>query len=248
MQNTEAHVTWRPNENGQPQPYSSLFNDVYFSSDDGLAETNYVFLQGNILAERFNTLDQFTIIETGFGTGLNFLCAAQLWLSIAPAQATLHFISVEKHPLSLHDLVKALQLFPSLQPLAAHLIAQYPQILSEKTISLFNQRVKLTLMIGDASQCLSGFQHKADAWFLDGFAPAKNPDMWGETLFAQMARLSHTQTTFATFTSAGAVRRGLQAAGFKINKCAGFGKKREMLHGCFTDNFSLGKTLVRQTT
>jgi tRNA U34 5-methylaminomethyl-2-thiouridine-forming methyltransferase MnmC len=248
MQNNEAHITWHLNENGDPQPYSSLFNDVYFSSDDGLNETEYVFLQGNDLTERFNTLNHFTIIETGFGTGLNFLCAAQLWLNIAPAQATLHFISVEKYPLSLYDLVKALQLFPSLQPLAADLIAQYPQILSGKTISLFNQRVKLTLMIGDASQCLSGLQHKADAWFLDGFAPAKNPDMWGETLFAQMARLSHVQTTFATFTSAGAVRRGLQAAGFKVNKRAGFGKKREMLHGCFTDNFSLGKPFVRQTT
>ena len=237
MKNNEAHITWHLNENGDPHPYSSLFNDVYFSSDDGLNETEYVFLQGNALAERFNTLDQFTIIETGFGTGLNFLCVAHLWLNIAPAQATLHFISVEKYPLSLDDLVKALQLFPSLQHPAADLTAQYPQILSEKTISLFNQRVKFTLMIGDASQCLSGLQYKADAWFLDGFAPAKNPDMWGETLLAQMARLSHVQTTFATFTSAGAVRRGLQVASFKVSKRAGFGKKREMLHGCFTDNF-----------
>lgn len=243
MQNNKAHIAWHLNENGHLQPYSSLFNDVYFSSDDGLNETNYVFLQGNDLAARWQITQPFTIIETGFGTGLNFLCAAQLWLQSSPSHAPLHFISIEKYPLNLQDLTQALCSFPSLQPLAADLIAQYPKVLSEKTINLFNQRVKLTLLIGDASKCLSDWQHQADAWFLDGFAPAKNPDMWSNHLFAQMARLSHAQTTFATFTSAGAVRRNLQAAGFKVNKRIGFGKKREMLHGSFTANLFVDKSL-----
>ncbi len=234
MQNIEARIEWRSNESGALQPYSSAFDDVYFSSDDGLKETNHVFLQGNHLAVRWQSALQFTIIETGFGTGLNCLCAAQLWLQHAPANAKLHFISVEKHPLNQQDLIKALALFPNLQTLTTELIAQYALLLSRKTIGLCKNRIQITLLIGDASECLNGLQHKADAWFLDGFSPAKNPSMWSKSLFAQMAKLSQAQTTLATFTSAGAVRRGLQAAGFAMRKRTGFGKKREMLCGVFT--------------
>jgi tRNA 5-methylaminomethyl-2-thiouridine biosynthesis bifunctional protein len=229
-----ANIEWRNH-----QPYSTAFDDVYFSSDNGLLETEYVFLQGNHLPARWQTLGttEFVIIETGFGTGLNFLCAVRLWLEAMPQKAILHFISVEKYPLSLHDISTALQCWPKLDTVRSEFLAHYPSLLTDKkTISLFDHRVHLTLLIGDATTELSTTQTLADAWFLDGFAPAKNPDMWQPSLFAQMARLSHHKTTFATFTSAGMVRRGLIAAGFEVNKQVGFGKKREMLTGIFVSD------------
>lgn len=232
--NTHAKIEWRDN-----QPYSTTFGDVYFSSDDGLLETEYVFLQGNNLPLRWQQLatDNFTIMETGFGTGLNFLCAARLWLDTAAKDATLHFISVEKYPLTPEDISTALQSWDDLNIVKAPLLAQYSSLLSGKdTISLFENRVHLTLLIGDATEQLQHIKNEVDAWFLDGFAPAKNPDMWQPTLFEQMARLSHNNATFATFTSAGVVRRGLIGAGFKVNKRSGFGKKREMLTGHYQGN------------
>lgn len=223
------NIEWRDG-----QPYSSQFQDVYFSSDNGLAETDYVFLQGNDLSRRFLQLDsnEFTIIETGFGTGLNFLCAAKLWLNIAPKNTKLHFISTEKYPLTLSDLATAQSLWPDFKSLSHEFLLTYQSLLnSTGTSSLFDDRVQLTLLIGDANITLNDLTTKTDAWFLDGFSPSKNPDMWQASLFSHMARLSNTRTTFATFTSAGIVRRGLQAVGFKVNKQAGFGKKREMLIG-----------------
>lgn len=243
-----AQIEWR---NGQP--YASAFDDVYFSSDNGLAETEYVFLQGNHLSERWHDFkgEAFTIAETGFGTGLNFLCAAKLWLQTAPQTAVLHFISTEKYPLCLQDMTKALALWPALAELSEALLAQYESLLQENHLVLFNQRIRLTLLTGDASEQLakvtilpsphpsplkgeSVYQsHTVNAWFLDGFAPGKNPEMWQATLFKTMAKHSNAETTIATFTSAGAVRRGLIEAGFAIKKRAGFGKKREMLLGHF---------------
>lgn len=226
-----AELAWN-----DQQPFSAQYQDIYFSTDNGLLETGYVFLQGNDLLDRWqqSSVKAFTIAETGFGTGLNFLSAAKLWLETAPKQATLHFISVEKHPLSLQDITSALQLWPDLTKFSVPLLTQYTMLIDNRTISLYDDRVRLTLLIGDATEQLSQMTHKADAWFLDGFSPAKNPDMWQTALFEQMARHSHAATTFATFTSAGMVRRGLAAAGFKVNKRAGFGKKREMLYGQFT--------------
>jgi len=217
-------------------PYSTEFGDVYFSSDNGQLETEYVFLQSNDLQSRWQALDSgtFTIIETGFGTGLNFLCAASLWLRTAPAGAHLKFMSVEKYPLNLQDMASALQHWPALKPVAEQLLGQYESLLNTGSISLFSSRIGLDVLFGDATECLSTLRTKADAWFLDGFAPSKNPEMWQAALFAQMARLSHAGSTFATFTSAGAVRRGLIAAGFAAGKRTGFGKKREMLHGYYT--------------
>jgi tRNA 5-methylaminomethyl-2-thiouridine biosynthesis bifunctional protein len=226
-----ATIEWRNN-----QPYASTFQDVYFSSDDGLAETDYVFLQGNQLLQRWQSLssDTFTIIETGFGTGLNFLCAAQLWLENAPSHASLQFYSVEKYPIDLANMQLALQYWPKLNGLISPFLEQYAKLLNgTEIVTLFNNRVTLHLLIGEATEQLATIQQPADAWFLDGFAPSKNPDMWQASLFAQMAKLSNQSTTFATFTSAGDVRRGLTAAGFTVYKRTGFGKKREMLHGKF---------------
>lgn len=238
------HRDANPNSQTQPMqlawkdglPYSNEFEDVYFSSDNGLLETEYVFLQGNQLQSRWQQVDltQFTIIETGFGTGLNFLCAAQLWLAHAPQQAVLHFVSVEKYPLSLADLTAALALWPQLAALSAPMLHQYHALMQQQTISLYEQRVQLTVHIGDATEQLARIPNIADAWFLDGFAPAKNPDMWQAGLFNEMAAHAHHDTTFATFTSAGDVRRGLIAAGFQVSKRPGFGKKREMLCGSFS--------------
>lgn len=215
------------------QPFSAEYQDIYFSTDNGLLETEYVFLQGNNLFDRWQqaNMNIFTIAETGFGTGLNFLSAAKLWLETAPKQATLHFISVEKHPLTLQDITSALQLWPDLSQLCLPLLAQYPLLIDQKKISLYDGRVQLTLLIGDATEQLSRITDQADAWFLDGFSPTKNPEMWQTALFEQIAMHSHAATTFATFTSAGMVRRGLAAAGFQVNKRAGFGKKREMIYG-----------------
>jgi len=226
------HIEWRDG-----QPYASRFQDVYFSTDHGLQETEYVFLQGNALTPRWKNLAQetFTIAETGFGTGLNFLCAAKLWLALAPINTQLHFISTEKYPLSLADITQALALWPELSSISKPLLAEYTHAVQSGTpLMLFESRIKLSLHIGDATHILQTLNLKhtsVDAWFLDGFSPAKNPDMWQPALFTQMAALSNTQSTFATFTSAGDVRRGLISAGFTVQKKTGFGKKREMLTG-----------------
>ena len=226
-----ANIEWRDG-----QPYASEFQDVYFSTDNGLLETDYVFLQGNHLTNRWLNpeMQTFNIGETGFGTGLNFLCTVNTWLSTSPKHAKLHFISTEKYPLNLQDLRTALNLWPQLKAFSEPLLAQYDNLINgANTIALYDNRVQLSLLIGDATASLSKVTCQVDAWFLDGFAPAKNPDMWQTELFQEMARLSKPSTTFATFTSAGSVRRGLINAGFNVSKRVGFGKKREMLIGSF---------------
>ena len=242
MQNsikTLAEIEWR-----DAQPYASAFQDVYFSSDNGLLETEYVFLQGNHLPTRWQQLatnhlnsHTFTIAETGFGTGLNFICAAKLWLETSPSNAMLHYISVEKYPLSLQDITSALALWRALQAFNEPLLATYESLCNGlETTLLFDNRIKFSLLIGDATERLCNIHNRIDAWFLDGFSPSKNPDMWQGALFEQMTRLSNIEATFATFTSAGEVRRGLIAAGFEVTKQPGFGKKREMLTGRFLAN------------
>lgn len=232
MPKPEANIFWK-----EGQPYSAQYEDVYFSSDSGIDETEYVFIQHNQLEQRFKTLDQnqFTIVETGFGTGLNFLCAWALWDKTAPRYARLNFVSTELHPLTASDLSLALTLWPSLESYAQALINQYQNIVPGTHVLEFSQgRVNLTLLIGDIDDTLPSLYANVDAWFLDGFSPAKNPQMWQPHLFSAMAKISHADTTFATFTSAGVVRRGLEAAGFKVQKAVGYGKKREMLFGQFS--------------
>ncbi|GGK73146.1 bifunctional tRNA (5-methylaminomethyl-2-thiouridine)(34)-methyltransferase MnmD/FAD-dependent 5-carboxymethylaminomethyl-2-thiouridine(34) oxidoreductase MnmC [Amphritea balenae] len=218
-------------------PISPQFDDYYFSSDDGLAESEYVYIQGNNLQECFHSLTSpsFTIAETGFGTGLNFLTTWQLWKNSATADKTLHFISVEKYPISKQDLTRALSAWPQLKDEADQLLEKYPQLTPGfHKLTFDSGQVELTLMLGDVIDCYNQLTVKADSWFLDGFAPAKNPDMWTPELFQLMARLSKPDTTFATFTCARVVRDGLKQAGFNIQKRTGFGLKREMLYGSFT--------------
>lgn len=227
-------------------PYSIEFNDIYFSTDDGLDETNYVFIEQNQLKARFQSLSQprFSIIETGFGTGLNFLVASQLWLQLAPVDAQLHFSSIEKYPLCSSDLSRAYALWPQFTAVSAELLQQYKTLQSGTNhFSIAGGRIQLSLQVDDIALALPQLTQKADAWFLDGFAPAKNAEMWAADVFAHIARLSHIGTTFATFTSAGLVRRGLQEIGFEVEKRVGFGKKREMLCGTFAGQSAcLGKS------
>ncbi|WP_426416796.1 bifunctional tRNA (5-methylaminomethyl-2-thiouridine)(34)-methyltransferase MnmD/FAD-dependent 5-carboxymethylaminomethyl-2-thiouridine(34) oxidoreductase MnmC [Aestuariirhabdus sp. LZHN29] len=226
-----ANLTW--DDEGQPR--CPRFNDFFFSSDSGIDESRYVFLQQNQLAKRFKRLgtgDRFTIAETGFGTGLNFLCCWHLWKQQAAPDARLHFISTEKYPINSKDLTRALALWPELESMAQPLLQAYPLALSGTHRMIFDDgRVNLTLCIGDAVTSLQGFDAHIDCWFLDGFSPAKNPDIWQPRLFQSMADMSSAGATFATFTSASSVRKGLLAAGFHIEKIPGFGIKREMLRG-----------------
>lgn len=219
----------------QGQPLSRGFGDVYFSRASGLEETRYVFLGHNELPGRFAALPaggRLSIGETGFGTGLNFLCAWQLFERTAPADARLHFVSVERFPLTRADLRKALALWPELAPYADALLDQYVAVHPGFQRFVFaNGRVVLTLLVGDVLEHLPELDARIDAWFLDGFAPAKNPEMWTPALFAELARLSAPGASLATFTSAGFVRRGLNEAGFAMQRVKGFGQKREMLAG-----------------
>ena len=215
-------------------PHSSQFDDVYFDKESGLEETRYVFLQHNQLYQRWQTLTQanFVIAETGFGTGLNFLCAWQAFEAQSPADKTLHFISVEKYPLSKAALTKALAMWPSLQAYSDALIQAYPEVCHGfHRIELAEGRIQLTLWFGEAATGFEQLNANVDAWFLDGFAPSKNPEMWSDLLFQHIRRLSHKGTSFATFTAAGIVRRGLQSVGFDVRKVKAFGIKREMAIG-----------------
>lgn len=228
-----AQLDW--DEHGQP--LSRSYGDVYFSRANGLEETRHVFLAHNRIIERCQALPaggRLIIGETGFGTGLNFLCAWQAFAEHAPQDARLHFVSVEKFPLTQADLQRALALWPELAPYAGQLLAQYRAIHPGfQRLLLDGGRVVLTLMVGDVLECLPQLDARVDAWFLDGFAPSKNPEMWTDALFTELARLSAPGATLATFTSAGFVRRGLIAAGFAVVRVKGFGHKREMLAGPF---------------
>ncbi|MFJ3470405.1 bifunctional tRNA (5-methylaminomethyl-2-thiouridine)(34)-methyltransferase MnmD/FAD-dependent 5-carboxymethylaminomethyl-2-thiouridine(34) oxidoreductase MnmC [Pseudomonas sp. NPDC090201] len=228
-----AQIDW--DERGNP--HSRAFADVYFSTESGLDETRHVFLTQNQLHERFTALPadgRLVIGETGFGTGLNFLCAWQLFEACATPGARLQFVSVEKFPLSRADLERALTLWPELKTFADQLLEQYVAIHEGFQRLVFDGgRVMLTLLIGDALEMLPQLDGPIDAWFLDGFAPAKNPEMWTPELFAELARLAAPGSTIGTFTSTGWVRRALNAAGFKMKRVPGIGHKWEVLRGSF---------------
>ncbi|QTF92268.1 tRNA (5-methylaminomethyl-2-thiouridine)(34)-methyltransferase MnmD, partial [Halomonas sp. BM-2019] len=229
-----ARLDWRRDDTGEEAPRSATFDDVYFSRHDGRAETEHVFLAANRLPERFAAWQAhrpFVIGETGFGTGLNMLCAWACFDAHAPAGARLHLVSTEKFPLAREDLARALAAWPDLAHRAAALVAQWPEPVAGVHRLWLDGRVTLDLHFGDAAERLALLDGRVDAWFLDGFAPARNPEMWQPALFLAMAARSRPGATFATFTCAGPVKRGLKAAGFHWRKVPGFGRKREMLAG-----------------
>ena len=241
MKSKHAQVHF--NESGTP--VADHFDDVYFSNDSGIDETQHVFVAGNDLAERWQQWcnPTFVIAETGFGTGLNFLVAMRAFNEFRAANPDhplkrLYFITTEKFPLPQQDMQRALEAFPALKDEAEALASLYPMGLEGcHRLHFDNHSTTLDLWIGDVHELLPQWHSPVngliDAWFLDGFAPSKNPDMWTDALFSQMARLSKTGTTFGTFTAAGIVKRGLAGVGFTIKKRNGFGRKRDMLTGVF---------------
>lgn len=227
--------------NQENTPVSDKFDDVYFSNQDGLAETHYVFLEGNQLWERWVNYQEahFVIAETGFGTGLNFFAVTSLFREFrqkypdSPLKR-LYFTSFEKYPLPLDALQQAHLAYPQFSHLAQHLQQNWLNPIQGCYRFHFDETT-LDLWFGDVAENLPQLgdymNGKIDAWFLDGFAPSKNPDMWNEQLYQQMFRFTKLQGTFATFTAASAVRKGLENAGFNMTKRKGFGKKRECLSG-----------------
>ncbi|WP_111732409.1 tRNA (5-methylaminomethyl-2-thiouridine)(34)-methyltransferase MnmD [Roseovarius amoyensis] len=200
-------------------PVSRRFDDPYFSLEDGLAETAHVFLVGNGLPERF--FDGFHIAELGFGTGLNLLAALRLWRESGQA-GVLRYTAFEAFPMTPDDMRRAQAAFAGLAMPAAELAPHW----GAAEIDLPDLRFRL--VEGDARATLPGWTGVADAWFLDGFAPAKNPELWEETLLSQVFAHTAPGGTAATYTAAGAVRRGLAAVGFEVTRVPGYGRKRHM--------------------
>ncbi|WP_440958810.1 bifunctional tRNA (5-methylaminomethyl-2-thiouridine)(34)-methyltransferase MnmD/FAD-dependent 5-carboxymethylaminomethyl-2-thiouridine(34) oxidoreductase MnmC [Oceanicaulis sp. LC35] len=229
LKRPHARIDWT--ETG---PVAVDAGDVYFSAEDGLAETRSVFLQAANFPDRFAKGRSTVVAELGFGTGLNFLALWDLFVKTAPSDARLHFVSIEGFPLHKADAERALSAFPELAALSAQLTEVWPSPHKGPHRRVFeNGRVMLTVFHDLAETALPNMAFKADAWFLDGFAPAKNPDMWDTDVFAELARLSAPGAPAVTFTVAGAVRRGLAAAGFSVEKKPGFGRKRERLEAIF---------------
>ncbi|MRA03111.1 FAD-dependent 5-carboxymethylaminomethyl-2-thiouridine(34) oxidoreductase MnmC [Acinetobacter lwoffii] len=236
-------------------PVSKQFGDVYFSKDNGLLETRHVFLNGNDLTTRLADLkpfEYFCVGETGFGTGLNILALWQLWQQVRPDNHShLHAISVEKFPLSKVDLIRALNAWPELKPLADQLISQYPMpIAGCHRLSFPKERFSLDLWLGDAHDVFPVIEKTApvNAWFLDGFAPSCNPDMWEENVLNNIVRLSEIGTTFASFSVAGVLKRGLKNHGISISRPRGFKHKREMLKAIWKPAEETESSLIQEIT
>ncbi len=213
-------------------PFAPDFQDIYHSASGGLAQARHVFLGGNSLPERWRGRDSFTILETGFGLGLNFLAAWDALRGDPQGPARLHFVSVERHPFLAADLAEALAPFEELRALATGLVATWPPpIAGFHRLQFDGGRVQLTLLAGDARELLPQLEASVDAFFLDGFSPAKNPEMWSPEVVRELARVARPGATLATWTVAGGVRAALSGAGFRVEKREGFGSKREMLAG-----------------
>lgn len=210
-------------------PYSEAFGDVYHSADGGTAQARQVFLHGNGLPERWRGRRIFTILETGFGFGLNFLSSWRAWREDPARCGRLHFVSIEKHPFHAEDLAVLLKEFPDLQD---SLLSRWPMLVpGMHRIEFDDGNVFLTLFFGDVAEGLPQLSLAADAIYLDGFAPAKNPAMWEPRLLRHLGRLAAPGATLATWSVAAPVRDALQGAGFAVEKRPGFGSKREMLAG-----------------
>lgn len=208
----EGGIEWRG-----AVPVSNRFDDPYFSLAGGLAETRHVFLAGNDLPQRLRP--GFHVAETGFGTGLNLLALAQV------AQVPVRFTSFEAFPLGMEELARAHAAFPELADLSAQLRAGWG------AAQLQVGQVTAEVILGDARETLPAWQGRADAWFLDGFSPARNPELWSDALLAEIGRHTAPGGSFATYTAAGHVRRALEAAGFEVARSPGFAGKRHMSRG-----------------
>ncbi|WP_170588654.1 tRNA (5-methylaminomethyl-2-thiouridine)(34)-methyltransferase MnmD [Ruegeria arenilitoris] len=215
MADQRAKLSWRD----ETVPVSDRFDDPYFSLQNGLEETRHVFLQGNDLPARF--APGFHIAELGFGTGLNMLTAWSEWEKSGQS-GPLTFTSFEAFPMAPADMKRALAAFPELAPWADRFLYRW------QGGGCDLETLRLTVIEGDARQTLPLWDGLADAWFLDGFSPAKNPELWQPELMRQVAAHTAPEGTAATYTAAGFVRRGLQDAGFSVSRAPGYGRKRHM--------------------
>ena len=243
----EASEEQLQSKHSQIAPYSPAFDDIYFNPQDGIAESTHVFLNGNDLEPRFierhklQQSSEFHIFESGFGTGLNFLLTAKLWqqTAIRDSKAKLHFWSIEQFPLHPNDLKKAFRTLGVESEYTEELLSSYPDALPGIHQLQISDNIVLHLLFYPADKALKELalpeSHTFDAWFLDGFAPSKNPDMWAKSLLHFMALHSTHGTTLSTFTVAAALRKPLPHYGFNIEKRPGFGRKREMLTAKFSE-------------
>lgn len=202
-------------------PVARHFDDPYFSLEDGEAETRHVFLAGNRLPERFRP--GFHIAELGFGTGLNCFAALSAWLASGLA-GRLRFTTFERFPMAARDMARALSVYPALADIAGPFLAE----LERGATQVVASDLELTVVSGDARETLPEWKGAANAWFLDGFAPARNPELWEPSLLREVALHTAPGGTAATYSAAGAVRRGLTEAGFDVERQPGYGRKRHM--------------------
>lgn len=210
--------------------YSSQYDDIYYSRDDGPAESEYVFLAGNHLPARWQGKRYYCIAETGFGTGLNFLVTLNAWQQDLRHCETLDYFAIEAYPLHAAQLKAIHAHWPDFAAHSAEMIKQYPDLTPGcHTLSFAAGRVRLHLVFETLKTALDTYNFNPHSWFLDGFSPAKNPSMWEKNALNTIALQSCSGTSLATFTAAGEVRRNLVAAGFEVSKRKGFGRKREML-------------------
>ena len=216
MGNQHPNIDWRGDV-----PVARDFDDPYFSLEDGLAETRHVFLAGNGLPGRFRP--GFQIAELGFGTGLNALAAWALWCE-AGCEGTLNFISFEAFPMAPEAMARALAVYPELAGLAAPMVAAFDR----GAFEFEGEGLNLRVVVGDAREKVPEWDGQADAWFLDGFSPAKNPELWEPSLLSAVAAHTAEGGTLATYSAAGAVRRALSDAGLSVARQPGFGRKRHM--------------------
>ena len=213
-------------------PVSEKYGDVYHSAAGGHAQARHVFLAGNGLPQRWRGCEAFSILETGFGLGVNFMATWLAWRDDPQRSQTLQFTSLEKHPFSAADLALAHAAWPEFAGLSAMLCASWPLLVAgAHRIELDDGRVVLQLVFGDAADMLPLLEGEVDVFYLDGFSPAKNPELWSPDICCALARLARPDATLATWSVAAVVRNALTAAGFRVEKRPGFTGKRQMLAG-----------------
>ena len=220
-------LTWDEGD----MPYSQEFGDHFYCRTDGRLECGHVFLAGNNLPERFRQAVSFRIGELGFGTGLNFCETWRQFREVTDGDEHLHFVSFERFPMQRADIDRALSHWPEIEWERRALCAAWPDAPTGRVVLDLDERVRLTVVCGTAFEEIGRFDGAFDAWYLDGFAPARNPDMWSAPLMQRLYEHTIAGGSFATYAAAGFVRRNLQAAGFTVERRKGFAGKREMLCG-----------------
>ena len=216
---TYPNLVWRNDR----IPIAQKFDDPYYSLDNGLEEVRHVFLNGNKLSERLK--DEFKIAELGFGTGLNFLSTLWQW-RLKKQKGKLSYTSFEAFPMKPEDMVKAQSEFAELSSIRHEFSSLWSELLEKG--ELIGSDYKLELILGDARRTIMNIDIKADCWFLDGFSPAKNPELWEKGLLNDVFRCTANKGTLSTYSAAGVVRRNLSSAGFEVKRISGFGRKRHM--------------------